>query len=73
MANNRMYLKCKEDGERVAISKYYPGSEVGGWYTTEVHFNQTNEFFIKHAHDFDNSNFGGEQYLLEYETPITLE
>jgi len=63
MANNRLYLKCKECGEMMAFAKYYP-SEEAGWYKNQ---NNLDEFFDKHHHSLDKTGFGGYQYELEYE------
>ena len=68
-----MYLKCKECGETISISKFYPkggfiSGEGSGWWASKDNLQeQLNDFYEKHAHEFDYSSFGGEQYLLEYE------
>lgn len=74
MANNRMYLQCKECKKGVAFSKFYPtGSFIGGdgagWYTISNTSEKLDKFFDEHQHEFDKSSFGGYQYELIYEVP----
>lgn len=65
MANNRMYIVCKEDNKYFAISKYYPSS---GWYTqNDLLHDDLNEYFDEHKHNSEQDMWG-ETYHLVYET-----
>ena len=77
MANNRMFLKCKECGEKTMLAKFYPqggfiAGDSSGWYCNSGAGlgAALDLFFIAHCHEFDRSAFGGEQYELEYEIPL---
>jgi hypothetical protein len=65
MANNRIFLRCKDDGYGVMIAKFYPGA----WYTNGDRHEKIDAFLDEHAHDHDDSMWGGYQYELEYEIP----
>jgi len=68
MANNRMYIKCKKDGDIFFLAKYYPTT---GYYTDKDYFNgdfidSFNGWLDKHRHD-DGNLFGENQYEIAYE------
>jgi len=67
-----MALVCKECNLGIAIAKFYPqgGSIAGtdsGWGQYPLNSDYVNIFFIKHAHSYDASMWGGNQYELHYE------
>ena len=74
MANNRMFIVCAECKEKIAIAKFYPqggfiaGDKCGWWASNPNLQESLNDFFEKHAHEFDKSNFGGCQYQVIYES-----
>jgi hypothetical protein len=68
-----MAIVCKKCKKGIAIAKFYPqcgfiAGEESGWGQYPLNENFVDDFFIRHAHDFDKSNFGGNQYYLGYET-----
>jgi hypothetical protein len=68
MANNRMYITCKKDGDVFFLAKYYPQT---GYYTSKDYFkgdfiDSFNDWLDKHRHD-DGSLFGKNQYEIAYE------
>lgn len=70
-----MRLKCKVCGEDIAFAKFYPkggfitGPESPGWYvpSQSTITERMNKFFEDHEHGLDSSDFGGWQYLLDYD------
>jgi hypothetical protein len=76
MANNRMAIVCKHCNLGISIAKYYPlGGFIGGedtkenagWYTNGDNSRVIDDFFIRHNHGGDNTNWGESQYFLGYE------
>jgi hypothetical protein len=77
MANNRIAIVCKDCMKGMALAKYYPldgyiagpdTEDNAGWYTQSTNQEEhLNDFFVRHKHNHDNSNFGGSQYFLGYE------
>lgn len=66
MANNRLWVVCKDDSKCTLITKYYPDSE--GWGDLSDHKEGVAEFMLKH--DGCPSNHGcGENILFITETP----
>lgn len=48
MANNRVYLSCKECGEKIFLAKYFPSQ---GWYNEkDDHAKKFEAFLEKHSH-----------------------
>ena len=67
-----MALVCKQCRLGVAIAKFYPqggfiAGDKAGWGQYPLNAEKVDEFFIKHAHEYDQSAFGGNQYELCYE------
>lgn len=75
MANNRIYLRCNECGEKLFLGKSFL---MGYYWTNYGKLNgdpnsppledELNEFFIKHRYCGDNPTDG--DYSIDYETPI---
>jgi len=76
MANNRMAIVCKDCNEGIAIAKFWPqggiisGNETG-WGQYPLSVESMDKFFIKHAHDHDQTSIGEGQYDLRYEDDNT--
>ena len=70
MANNRMVLVCKRCKVGVRIAKFYPMeiAEEAGWCSWNDNAKDMHEFFLRHAHDYDDSAEGGNQYEMRYES-----
>lgn len=71
-----MYLRCKVCGSVQAFSKFYPkggfitGPDNSGWWASNPELSEClNEFYLKHEHGKDSSDFGGYQYELVYDVP----
>ena len=69
MANNRMYIQCKECAEAFFLAKYYPNT---GYYTSASYYSEDfiklfNDWLDKHRHNNDQTIFGKWQYELSYE------
>lgn len=67
MANNRLYIRCKECGKIHFIAKHYSD----GWYTDEIYegFNESAAKFLNNIYDehdvcFALSNYGDEIFEL---------
>jgi hypothetical protein len=72
MANNRMAIVCKKCNLGTSIAKFYPqGGYIAGNSSGWGQFTRGNDrveyFFVVHAHEFDQSMWGGNQYELRYE------
>ena len=61
MANNSMYLRHNETGEKIRIAKYYPSSGWG-WIATP---HELQEWLNRFSEDDQDRN--GVSYRLEYE------
>lgn len=67
MANNRMYIKCRECGKRYMLAKYYPSTK---WYCNGLTEKGLDTWFEKHQHDHVGTFFdeGPTWFCLDYES-----
>jgi len=61
MANNRLWLKCKQDGAIVKLASYGPAC---GWFADHDD-ERLDRFFQSHSHVMDGA--GGGEFVLVYD------